>query len=191
MKIEFIIPTYNRPHQLMTVISSIYSQTSDNWKIHVVADSVYDGYSKVKDYFSDDERIKFTELDGPHNDWGHTPRNYGLRKATEEWVVMTGDDNYYMPIFVQDFLNSVERDTHFVYCNMIHNWTQQQYLHINSMPKLGAIDIGNFMSKTDLAKNIKLDTTYEQSDGLFVEEYLKKYPHGTIKKINKPLYVHN
>lgn len=191
MKIEFIIPTYNRPHQLMTVISSIYSQTSDNWKIHVVADGVYDGYSKVKDYFSDDERIKFTELDGPHNDWGHTPRNYGLRNATEEWVVMTGDDNYYMPIFVQDFLNSVERDTHFVYCNMIHNWTQQQYLHINSMPKLGAIDIGNFMSKTDLAKNIKLDTTYEQSDGLFVEEYLRKYPHGTIKKINKPLYVHN
>jgi hypothetical protein len=96
-----------------------------------------------------------------------------------------------MPIFVQDFLNSVERDTHFVYCNMIHNWTQQQYLHINSMPKLGAIDIGNFMSKTDLAKNIKLDTTYEQSDGLFVEEYLRKYPHGTIKKINKPLYIHN
>jgi hypothetical protein len=47
------------------------------------------------------------------------------------------------------------------------------------------------MSKTDLAKNIKLDTTYEQSDGLFVEEYLRKYPHGTIKKINKPLYVHN
>ena len=43
MKIEFIIPTYNRPHQLMGVISSIFSQTSPNWKIHVVADGVYDG----------------------------------------------------------------------------------------------------------------------------------------------------
>jgi glycosyltransferase involved in cell wall biosynthesis len=191
MKIEFIIPTYNRSNQLMTVISSIFSQTSPNWKIHVVADAIYDGYQKVKDYFQGDDRIKFTELNGPHRDWGHTPRNYGLENATEEWVVMTGDDNYYMPVFVEDFLKVVDDETHFVYCNMIHNWTEQQYLHINSMPRLGAIDIGNFMSKTELSKKIKLDITNEQSDGLFVEEYIKKYPQGTIKKINKPLYVHN
>ena len=62
MKIEFVIPTYNRPHQLMGVISSIFSQTSPDWKIHVVADGIYDGYQKVKDYFYGDERIKFTEL---------------------------------------------------------------------------------------------------------------------------------
>ena len=62
MKIEFVIPTYNRPHQLMSMICSIFSQTSPNWKIHVVADAFYDGYQKVKDYFENDERIKFTEL---------------------------------------------------------------------------------------------------------------------------------
>ena len=191
MKIEFIIPTYNRPNQLMGVISSIFSQTSSNWRIHVVADAVYDGYQKVKDYFQNDERIKFTELNGPHKDWGHTARNYGLQLATEEWVVMTGDDNYYMPVFVEDFLNVVDENTHFVFCNMIHNWTHQQYLIINSVPRVGSIDIGNFMSKTDLAKNIKLNPTNAQSDGLFVEEYLRRYPHGTMKKINQPLYVHN
>lgn len=191
MKIEFIIPTYNRPHQLMGVISSLFSQTSPNWKIHVVADSMYDGYQKVKDYFQNDERIKFTELNGPHKDWGHTARNYGLQSATEEWVVMTGDDNYYVPVFVQDFLNAVDENTHFVFCNMIHNWTHQQYLLIDSVPRVGAIDIGNFMSKTNLAKNIKLDPANAQSDGLFVEEYLRRYPNGTIKKINKALYVHN
>lgn len=191
MKIEFIIPTYNRPHQLMGVISSLFSQTSPNWKIHVVADSMYDGYQKVKDYFQNDERIKFTELNGPHKDWGHTARNYGLQSATEEWVVMTGDDNYYVPVFVQDFLNAVDENTHFVFCNMIHNWTHQQYLLIDSVPRVGAIDIGNFMSKTSLAKNIKLDPANAQSDGLFVEEYLRRYPNGTIKKINKALYVHN
>jgi glycosyltransferase involved in cell wall biosynthesis len=191
MKIEFIIPTYNRPNQLMTVISSIFSQSSPNWTIHVVADALYDGYQKVKDYFEGDERIRFSELNGPHKDWGHTARNYGLQLATEEWVVMTGDDNYYMPIFVEDFLNAVDENTHFVYCNMIHNWTEQQYLLINSIPKVGGIDIGNFMSRTDLSKKIKLDPSKAISDGLFVEEYLTKYNHGIIKKINKPLYVHN
>jgi glycosyltransferase involved in cell wall biosynthesis len=191
MKIEFVIPTYNRPHQLMGVISSIFSQTSPDWKIHVVADGIYDGYQKVKDYYYGDERIRFTELNGPHKDWGHTPRNYGLEHSTEEWVVMTGDDNYYMPVFVEEFLNVVDNDTHFVFCNMVHNWTNKQYLVINSIPKLGGIDIGNFMSRSDLAKKIKLDIKNEQSDGLFVEEYLRKYNQGTIKKINKPLYVHN
>jgi len=191
MKIEFIIPTYNRPHQLMGVISSIYSQTSPNWKIHVVADAVYDGYQKVKDYFNGDDRIRFTELNGPHKDWGHTARNYGLQNATEEWVVMTGDDNYYVPIFVQDFLNEVDDNTHFVYCNMVHNWTQQQYLVINSRPIAGGIDIGNFMTRTQLSNKLKINITKGDADGLFVEEYLLKYPHGTIKKINKVLYVHN
>jgi len=191
MKIEFIIPTYNRPHQLMTVISSIFSQTSPNWRIHVVADGIYDGYQKVKNYFEGDDRIRFTELDGPHKDWGHTPRNYGLSQATEEWVVMTGDDNYYAPIFVEDFLNAVDENTHFVLCNMIHNWTNNDYLHINSIPRAGAIDIGNFMTRTQLSNKMKLDITDEQSDGTFVEEYLKRYSEGIIKKINKPLYVHN
>ena len=191
MKIEFIIPTYNRPHQLMTVISSIFSQTSDKWKVHVVADAIYPGYQKVKDFFEGDERIRFTELNGPHKDWGHTPRNYGLEHATEEWVVMTGDDNYYMPVFVEDFLSVVDENTHFVYCNMIHNWTQQQYLHINSIPKLGGIDIGNFMTRTSLSSTMRLDTRNEVADGLFVESFLSKYPTGVVKKINKPLYVHN
>ena len=191
MKIEFIIPTYNRPNQLMGVLSSIYSQKSDRWKIHVVADAVYDGYQKVKDYFAGDERIRFTELNGPHKDWGHTPRNYGLEHSTEEWVVMTGDDNYYMPVFVGDFLNVVDDNTHFVYCDMIHNWTSHQYFYIKSQPRLGAIDIGNFMSRRKYSQQMRLDTKNEQSDGLFVEEYLKKFKNGNVKYIQKPLYVHN
>ena len=37
-KIEFIIPTYNRPNHLMCTINSIVSQRSDKWSIHVIAD---------------------------------------------------------------------------------------------------------------------------------------------------------
>lgn len=189
--IEFIIPTYGRPNQLMGVISSIYSQRSDKWKIHVVADAVYDGYQKVKDYFEGDQRIKFTELNGPHRDWGHTPRNYGLEHATEEWVVMTGDDNYYMPVFVDHFLNSVTPKTTFVFCDMIHNWTDYQYFHIQSKPRLGSIDIGNFMTKRINSQQMRINTKIEQADGLFVEEYMRKFPGGEIVHISKPLYVHN
>ncbi len=191
MNVEIIIPTYNRPHQLMCVINSIYSQTLTNWKIHVVADAMYDGYQKVKDYFEGDERIRFTELNGPHKDWGHTARQYGLDNATEEWVIMTGDDNYYVPFFLEYFFNSVNEKTIFVYSDMIHNWVDNKYVYIMSAPKVGSIDIGNFMSKTELAKQIKIDVSRADADGIFVEDYLNKFKGGEVVYINKPLYVHN
>lgn len=191
-KIEFVIPTYNRPHQLMTIISSIFSQRDDRWKIHVVADGVYDGYQKVKDYFIGDERIKFSELEKPSQDWGHTPRNYGLKHATEDWVVMSGDDNYYTPVFVDHFLNAAKpAGTNFVFCDMIHNWNDSQYYYVKSEPVYGKIDIGNFMTKRIYAQQLKLDVTNNAADAKFVEEYLNKFTKIGVKYIPKPLYVHN
>jgi glycosyltransferase involved in cell wall biosynthesis len=193
MKIEFIIPTYNRPNNLMCVINSIYSQRSDKWKIHVIADGPQEeGYDKVVKYFEGDERIKFTTLEKRHNDWGHTPRNYGLENATEEWVVMSGDDNYYTPVFVDHFLNAGSpNNVHFVYCDMVHNWTQYQYHLIKCAPHIGRIDIGNFMVRREFGQQMKIDVTKVYGDGLFVEEYLKRFPNGSIRYIEKPLYVHN
>jgi glycosyltransferase involved in cell wall biosynthesis len=191
-KIEFIIPTYKRADKLMIVLLSIKTQTLDRWCVHVVADAVYDGYEKVKDYFKDDDRFKFSELNGPHNDWGHTARNYGLEHAEEEWVVMSGDDNYYIPLFVEEFLNSVKmrNDVNFVHCNLVHNWVNNMYIPLQSVPRVNKIDIGNFMSRTKFSKQLKLDTTKNNADGLFVEEYLNKFK-GSIIHIQKVLYVHN
>jgi len=191
MKIEFIIPTYNRTDHLMCIINSIKAQRSDMWKVHVVADCPPEGtLDKIIEFFKDDERIKFTILPERYNDWGHTPRNYGLEHATEEWVVMTGEDNYYMPVFVDNFLDAVDDDTHFVFCNMVHNWTDYQYYAVDCAPSYGRIDIGNFMSRRKYANQLKLRTDIAQSDYLFVEEYLNKFK-GTIKKVPKYLYVHN
>jgi glycosyltransferase involved in cell wall biosynthesis len=191
MKIEFIIPTYNRTDHLMCIINSIKAQRSDMWKVHVVADCPPEGtLDKIIEFLKDDERIKFTILPERYNDWGHTPRNYGLENATEEWVVMTGEDNYYMPVFVDNFLDAVDDDTHFVFCNMVHNWTDYQYYAVDCAPSYGRIDIGNFMSRRKYANQLKLRTDIAQSDYLFVEEYLNKFK-GTIKKVPKYLYVHN
>jgi glycosyltransferase involved in cell wall biosynthesis len=193
-KIEFIIPTYNRPDLLMCTINSIVAQRSDKWKIHVVADCPPEGtLDKIMKYFEGDERIKFTILPERYNDWGHTPRNYGMEHATEDWVVMTGEDNYYVPVFVDHFLGAVsgKRNVHFVFCNMVHNWTNFQYYAIDCSPKKDEIDIGNFMVRRKFGNKIKLNVTRAAADGEYVEEYLKQYPMGVTLKINKILYVHN
>lgn len=191
-KIEFIIPTYERTNHLMCLLNSLCAQTSDNWIAHVVADCPPQGtLDKIIDYFKGDERIKFTILPERYNDWGHTPRNYGVEHATEDWIVMTGEDNYYVPIFVKDFLSADSPEVGFVFCDMVHNWTNFQYYSINCEPEWGKIDIGNFMIRRELAQQMKLDTQEPQSDGKYVEEFKVRFPDVTIIKIPKTLYVHN
>jgi hypothetical protein len=111
-------------------------------------------------------------------------------KSTEEWVIMTGEDNYYVPEFVNSML--VEgKNQHFVYCDMVHNWINQEYIPIKTKLNLGHIDIGAFMVKTNLAQKIKLRVNEEWADWYFVEEFVNKFKHANIKKVNKVLYVHN
>lgn len=195
MKIEFIIPTYSRTDLLMTCISSIVAQTNPNWTIHVVADCPPEEeqlrIANIAAYYDGDDRIKFSVLDKRYNDWGHTPRNYGLQKATEEWVVMTGEDNYYAPTFVENFLSVVRDDVNFVFCHMVHNWSNDNYIPVQCDIEYGKIDIGNFMTRTFNAQKLKLKTDIEQADYFFVEEYLARFTEGQIIKIDKILYVHN
>ena len=196
-KIEFVIPTHKRVDLLITVISSIVAQTNPNWTIHVVADcppeDVKERYLDIIAFFDEHkEKIKFSVTKIRFNDWGHTPRNIGLQMANEEWVVMTGEDNYYVPVFVDNFLTSITNnpESNFVYCDMVHNWVNFDYIHLKSSVQYGKIDIGNFASKTKFAKQLKLDTTIAQSDWLFIDEYVKKFPSNVIY-LPKTLYVHN
>jgi len=193
MKIEFIIPTYSRLPHLITMMGSLQSQSNPNWTAHIVADcppeEIQEGLKTIVEFFND-ERFKLTILPERHNDWGHTPRQYGLDNATEEWVCMSGEDNYYVPHFVDKMLKAGENN-HFVYCDMVHNWINQEYVPIQSTLQYGTIDIGNFVCKTNMAKKIKLKSEFEHADWLFVEEFRKKYKHANIKKISGILYVHN
>jgi glycosyltransferase involved in cell wall biosynthesis len=195
MKIEFIIPTYSRTDLLMTCISSIVGQTNPNWTIHVVADCPPEEeqlkIANIAAYYQFDDRIKFSVLQQRYNDWGHTPRQFGLDYATEEWVVMTGEDNYYAPTFVENFLSVVRDDVNFVFCNMVHNWVKDDYIPISCEIEYGKIDIGNFMTRTFNAQKLRLKKDIEQADYYFVEEYLARFNEAQIIKIDKILYVHN
>ena len=194
MNIEFIIPTYNRTEHLVTILGSLMAQTSDRWRAHVVVDGppeeTITRLKQIESFFND-ERIQWTYLKVRWNDWGHTPRQIGVDRSTEQWVVMTGEDNYYTPIFVQEVLKDLTPKVHFIYTNMVHNWTNKQYIPISCELRLGAIDMGCYVTKTKNAKQIRLKTDKEWADWYFVEDYLKQFPEGKTKKIDKVLYVHN
>ena len=192
-KIEFVIPTYKDSDELMGMLYSLINQSNNNWVAHVVSDGNYDEFKDIEQHFCLNSQIKFSTIEGPNKDWGHTARNYGLKHAVEEWVVMTGADNYYMPDFVNEFLKTPEinGDYNFTYCNMVHNEAHyKHYQVLEAKLKINEIDMGCFATRSKYAKQIKLDTKSYQADWFFVENYRILYP-SKVNYINKVLYVHN
>ena len=189
-KIEFIIPTYRDGNKLTGLLYSLINQSKPNWTAHVISDGSYDGFDGIDEHFSEHNNIKFSVIDGPNEDWGHTARNYGLKHATQDWVVMTGADNYYMPDFVSEFLKHITSNN-FIFCNMVHNEAHyKHYQELKAELTVNNIDMGCFATKRENAQQLRLNTKSYQADWYFVEKYITLFPGG-IKHIDKILYVHN
>lgn len=192
--INFIIPTYERHYHLVCLTASLMAQTNPNWTCHIVSDGGdMDKIIELVNYFNNDERFLVSCLEKRFNDWGHTPRNIGLMALEDDdFVCMSGEDNYYVPTFVDEVLKVFTDDTNFVFCNMIHNWRNGEYIPIDSRVQFGRIDIGNVVLRSKYARQIQLNSSINQADWYYFKEYIEKFSNGNdIKKINKFLYVHN
>ena len=104
--ITFVIPTVGRP-TLDRAISSLLSQTCDDWKAIIVFDGI------PKQEFSD-PRIKSVQINktgefSKHHGMAGLVRNYGLKLVDTEWVGFLDDDDRIHPDYVfklkNDFLS--------------------------------------------------------------------------------------
>jgi hypothetical protein len=133
------------------------------------------------------------------NDWGHSLRAMGLEMVDTEFVMFTNDDNYYVPKFLEYMFGAIRKNKlDFVICNMIHShvnpgqYIQDDYNVFDSYPKMNYIDIGNFIIKTSIAKEVGFKGRSFAADGEFADEIVERYS-GKINfgKVEKILYVHN
>ena len=189
MLIEFVIPTYDRPKELLSMLSSLLAQTNSNWKATIVCDMPYIGaFLHLGDHDELDPRINYKFLDKRYNDWGHTPREIGKQASIADYVIMTGDDNYYTPNFVQELENVAKTKPGMIYWDMVHSHYDYQYFVCQ--PAYNQIDMGAFATRRDLAQQIKLNTSYA-ADGEFVRDFNERFPQEKKVKINKVLFIHN
>lgn len=187
-KVEFIFPTFDRNYELRSALHSILAQTNPDWKVNVVVDNPFRSIADVIVDDIDDPRVYITHLDDRYNNWGHTPREKGKQMSMADYVIMTGDDGYYMPTFVEELHKMSKDSPGMIYWDMVHSHYDYQYF--KCVPAFNQIDMGAFATRTDLAQQIKLNTSYA-ADGEFVEDFKKKFPSEAIVKINKVLFVHN
>jgi len=171
------------------MLASLVAQTDGDWGANVVIDNPEgkDMLEVVESF--NDVRIRATFMDRRYNDWGHTPRQYGKQMSNADYIIMTGDDNYYTPNFIYELkLVCIALNPGMVYWDMVHS--HYHYAYFQCRPANGQIDMGAFATRNDLAKQIDLGVRYD-ADGWFVQSFNEKFPRETIKKIEKVLFVHN
>jgi len=188
MKLEFIIPTFSRDVELRSMLYSLIAQTDKEWIAHVIIDTPDESPADGIIDNIGDERIRKTHMDKRYNDWGHSLREYGKQMSDSDYLLMSGDDNYYMPIFTSELKKSIINNPGMVYWDMVHS--HYNYHYFKCSPAYNQIDMGAFATRTNLAKQIPIGTTFA-ADGLFIEDFKKKFPNEKIVKIDKVLFIHN
>jgi len=93
------------------MLNCFLAQTSRDWALTVVGDG-YDARAAAVVGRYTDPRINYVATDRAYGDHGHTPRELGLGLGDSPWTVLTGVDNYYVPLFVETVVDKIRANPH-------------------------------------------------------------------------------
>lgn len=93
-----VIPTYNRPQLLSRAVASVLAQTLGDFELLVVDDASAQDVSGVLAAFGD-PRIRLVRR--PENGGPAASVNTGIRLARSELISLLGDDDEYLPGFLE------------------------------------------------------------------------------------------
>lgn len=185
---------YERPIPMRILIDCFLVQTNPNWKLTIVHDGkASDAVNDITKLY-DDPRIVFKESEQRYQQYGHPNRKIFLSELEgkrNSFVLLTNDDNYYVPVFVDEVLNLCKPDIGMVYCDVVHS--HFQYNVLKTQVKVDRIDIGSFVVREDIAKTIGFNHFDFNGDGMYAEECaMRLLSMGLqIKHIPKCLLIHN
>lgn len=199
MTLHVICAAYKRIIPLRILIDSFLVQTNPNWKLYIIHDGKMP--EAVKDIIKlyDDERIKVysTETRNGHSGFGNRDMMMkGIKGEDGDYVMSTNDDNYYVPIFVDEMLKigyvqPGSPGIGIIYCNMIHS--HFGYTVLSTVLQVYYIDMGAFAVLLPLAKKVGIKALDDCADGKFAQDCLAECnATGLITvKSEKIMFIHN
>jgi hypothetical protein len=193
--LHVICTAYDRPIQLRRMIDCFLIQTCDRWKLNIV----YDGEApqSIRDVmrlYCEDSRIVFIQTPERTQCFGHLNRKMMLEKITGEpmdFVLITNEDNDYVPTFVESFLKECKLDIGFVFCDTLHSYTKYDIL--KTKIKENYIDMGSFIVRLDVAKEVGFNHTHFSADGRYAVECATRCKAMGLHSayIPKAIFIHN
>lgn len=192
--IRIICVAYNRPIQLRILIDCFLIQTNPQWELNIIHDGP--AGDRICEIIADykDSRIKFFNSQKRLGNYGHPNRRQVLEKLAcdpNDFILMTNDDNYYVPVFVEYMLNHATRLVGIVSCNTIHSHFQYR-IHESRLVESG-IDMGAFIVRAQIAKIVGFRYEDFSADGKYAEECANtaRAYKLEIVHIPKAIFVHN
>jgi GT2 family glycosyltransferase len=199
MKVHIICVAYERYEPLEILIKSFRVQTNPDWVLHIIYDgpapeAIKEIIRPYKEGIYKDERVRFYQSEERYQKYGHPNRRIMLQSIITEpgdFILMSNDDNYYTPRFIEFMTAGIRSNTGMVYCDTVHSHMDYS-VHISEL-KENFIDIGAFMVRAELAKITGFNHDHFSADGRYAEECLGMCrAKGFIAlKVQKPLFVHN
>lgn len=194
MKLKIICVAYERPIAMRGLIDCFLLQTNPNWELTIIHDgkASQNVWNTVNLY--NDNRIVFSETEQRNQQFGHPNRKMMIEKLIEsnvDFVLITNDDNYYVPVFVEYMSGMISPNVGMIYCDSVHS--HFQYIHHKTCVMVDHIDIGSFIVRIDIAKRIGFTGTTFNADGVYAMQCANLCKvHGLrVIYIPKPLFVHN
>ncbi len=192
--------SYKRYENIPILIHSFLAQTLQSYKlliIHDGYDAKMDGIlSRYKAEYPDKVDYLFTEQ--RYNDWGHSLRDMGIGLADTEYILITNDDNYYAPKFLELMLPDMKaKQADIAMCNMVHSHNnpglrpQPSYMPFETRPERGSLDMGCFIARTALAQQVGFRDKGHDGDATYFEDLVKAAGNARLLKVERTLFVHN
>lgn len=186
--ISVIVPVYNVEDYLDKCISSIITQSYDNFELILIDDGSTDKSGEICDSFSlKDNRIKVIHK---VNGGVSSARNYGLEQAHGEYVCFVDSDDYVLNDYLINFINYADEDVDFVLSGyMLINSSSRYISSVSKSKCIGKVDLllsnfsrlyccyapyGKLFKRSIITKHKLLfdPAIYYGEDRLFVFEYL-------------------
>jgi len=202
-ELTVICVAYKRYRNLPVLIHSFLAQTLQNFRLIVIHDGPDDQMAALLAPYRDQHPgvFDFCFSARRHNDYGHSLRDMGIQLADTEYLLITNDDNYYAPRFLEFMFMPVHQQPddppEIVFCDMIHSHLnpgvrqQLPYNPFETRPERNHIDMGCFIAKTTLAKQVGFRDKGFAGDATYFEDLVAAAASPRIVKIPMTLFVHN
>lgn len=192
---SLIIVCYKRYNEIQCLLYSLLSQTCGDFEAIIIHDGYDEKHEGIVKPYLEDNRFKYLFTDVRYNDWGMSLRNVGLEIANGDWIINTNDDNYYVPIYLEELKKSltIDPDSNFIYydCVLSHNnlinHNKKDYGLLIPQIRSCYIDMGQFAVKKDIIVKHKFNSVFV-GDGDLIESMKHELKPSYIDKI---LFVHN
>ena len=201
MPLTIYVVAYRRYAQIACLVHSLQAQTMPAFHLVILHDGPDFEMLVLLSKLSRETVLSFEfRLSRVrHNDYDHSLRELAIRDCATDYILLTNDDNYYVPKFVELMLSAAQRhDLDLVLCDMVHSHERPggrpvgSYTAFPTHPSAGNADIGCFMTRTDRARRVGFRDKESEGDGTFISDLIALGPAlmrwGKVEKI---LFVHN